>query len=138
MIDLVAKTHLTGRRSCEGRRSRQVVLNEFSVPVVGAVRTAYVRKEPVTRPFFDVRAVGTVPALGAEVDRRPLFAVPNTQVRAGSSAWGPPDLEIESAPCTVLQVRATRAGKQAGTGLTTKPEDKSLSEADLTPASNTK
>jgi hypothetical protein len=38
----------------------------------------------------------------------------------------PPDLEIESAPCNVLQVRATRAGKQAGTGLTTKPEDKSL------------
>ena len=33
-------------------------------------------------------------------------------------------MEIESAPCNVLQVRATRAGKQAGTGLTTKPEDK--------------
>lgn len=69
-----------------GRRSRQVVLNEVSAPVAAPVLAAYVRKEPVTRPFFDARVGDTVSAFEAEADRHPVFAVTNAQVNGGAGA----------------------------------------------------
>ncbi|WP_218159581.1 nitroreductase family deazaflavin-dependent oxidoreductase [Lentzea albida] len=69
-----------------GRRSRQVVLNEVPASVAAPVLAAYVRKEPVTRPFFDAKVGDAVSAFEAEADRHPVFAVTNAQVSGGSGA----------------------------------------------------
>lgn len=69
-----------------GRRSRQVRLVEVSAAVAAPVLAAYVRKEPVTRPFFDARVGDPVSAFEAEADRHPVFKVENVQVSGGSGA----------------------------------------------------
>jgi deazaflavin-dependent oxidoreductase (nitroreductase family) len=60
-----------------GRRSRQVRLKEVSAAVAAPVLAAYVRKEPVTRPFFDARVGDAVSAFEAEAPRHPVFRVEN-------------------------------------------------------------
>ncbi len=60
-----------------GRRSRQVRLVEVSASVAAPVLAAYVRKEPVTRPFFDARVGDAVSAFEAEAPRHPVFRVEN-------------------------------------------------------------
>lgn len=67
-----------------GRRSRQVRLLEVSAAVAAPVLVAYVRREPVTRPFFDARVGDPVSAFEAEADRHPVFQVSNVQVNDGS------------------------------------------------------
>lgn len=69
-----------------GRRSRQVGLVEVSAAVAAPVLAAYVRREPVTRPFFDARVGDPVSAFEAEADRHPVFKVENAQVSGGSDA----------------------------------------------------
>lgn len=69
-----------------GRRSRQVSLTEVPAAVAAPVLAAYVRKEPVTRPFFDARVGDPVSAFEAEADRHPVFQVENVQVSGGSGA----------------------------------------------------
>ncbi|GLY51082.1 hypothetical protein Lesp01_47380 [Lentzea sp. NBRC 102530] len=69
-----------------GRRSRQVDLREVSAAVAAPVLAAYVRKEPVTRPFFDAKVGEAVSAFEAEAARHPVFAVTNAQVSGGSGA----------------------------------------------------
>ncbi len=69
-----------------GRRSRQVRLVEVSAAVAAPVLAAYVRKEPVTRPFFDARVGDPVSAFEAEADRHPVFRVENVQVSSGAGA----------------------------------------------------
>ncbi len=69
-----------------GRRSRQVRLVEVSAAIAAPVLAAYVRKEPVTRPFFDARVGDPVSAFEAEASRHPVFQVENLQVSGGSGA----------------------------------------------------
>lgn len=69
-----------------GRRSRRVRLTEVSAAVAAPVLAAYVRKEPVTRPFFDAKVGDPVSAFEAEADRHPVFKVENAQVSGGAEA----------------------------------------------------
>ncbi|MEU0886227.1 nitroreductase family deazaflavin-dependent oxidoreductase [Lentzea sp. NPDC005914] len=69
-----------------GRRSRQVRLVEVSAAVAAPVLAAYVRKEPVTRPFFDARVGDPVSAFEAEASRHPVFQVENAQVSGSAGA----------------------------------------------------
>ena len=69
-----------------GRRSRRIRLVEVSAAVAAPVLAAYVRKEPVTRPFFDARVGDPVSVFEAEADRHPVFKVENVQVSGGSGA----------------------------------------------------
>jgi deazaflavin-dependent oxidoreductase (nitroreductase family) len=69
-----------------GRRSRQVRLTEVSAAVAAPVLAAYVRKEPVTRPFFDAHVGDPVSAFEAEASRHPVFRVENLQVSGGPKA----------------------------------------------------
>jgi deazaflavin-dependent oxidoreductase (nitroreductase family) len=69
-----------------GRRSRSVRLTEVSAAVAAPVLAAYVRKEPVTRPFFDAKVGDAVSAFEAEADRHPVFQVTNAQVSGVAGA----------------------------------------------------
>ncbi len=58
-----------------GRRTRTVSVVECDAEQSGPVLREYIRKEPVTRPYFDVKAGDPVSAFTAEAARHPVFRV---------------------------------------------------------------
>ena len=62
-------------------KSERLRVTEVGDAEAGPVLRSYLRKAPVTRPFFDVRASDPIEAFIAEASRHPVF-------RLGSSATG--------------------------------------------------
>ncbi|WP_410641799.1 nitroreductase family deazaflavin-dependent oxidoreductase [Amycolatopsis sp. lyj-346] len=60
-------------RLWRGRRRETWEVEEADAATAGPVLRAYVRKIPVTAPFFDAKLTGSPAAFAAEADRHPVF-----------------------------------------------------------------
>jgi len=60
-------------RLWRGRRRETWDVEEADAATAGPVLRAYVRKIPVTAPFFDAKLTGPPEAFAAEADRHPVF-----------------------------------------------------------------
>ncbi|WP_410616291.1 nitroreductase family deazaflavin-dependent oxidoreductase [Amycolatopsis sp. lyj-109] len=60
-------------RLWRGRRRETWEVEEADAAAAGPVLRAYVRKIPVTAPFFDAKLTGSPEDFAAEADRHPVF-----------------------------------------------------------------
>ena len=56
-------------------RTEQVPVEEVDAQTAGPVLREYLRKTPITKPFFDASAESPVEAFAAEATRHPVFRV---------------------------------------------------------------
>ncbi|MGW4061386.1 nitroreductase family deazaflavin-dependent oxidoreductase [Amycolatopsis sp. NPDC004747] len=66
------RAHPTARLR-RGRRRETWEVEEADAAAAGPVLRAYVRRIPVTAPFFDAKPAGPPDAFAAEADRHPVF-----------------------------------------------------------------
>ena len=57
------------------RRTEHVRIEEVDPEVAAPVLREYLRKTPVTRPFFDVRKNSSLEEFAAEAPRHPVFRI---------------------------------------------------------------